>query len=426
MPHLNNINDCTVWAPYAQHKTLSPPLLVQKAQGSSFQLQDGTWLLDTISSWWSVIFGYNHPKINQALFDQIHDFSHIMLGGLTHNPVQKCAKKLVEKLPQGLNHVFFADSGSVGVEVALKMALQYHKNKGLNSKNKFIALHNAYHGDTLGAMSVGDPSDKMHIALQDLFQNNFYFSAPDQNENIESSIQSLQKILELHSDQIAALIIEPLVQCYGGFKIHSAEFLKQVKELCHAHNVLVIFDDVATGFGRTGAFSASEKSGVCPDILILGKGLTAGYLGMSATISTTSVFESFWGDSQDLAFMHGPTFMGNALACSVSIASMELFDSENILEKVAQIEAIFKEEMQNFSHKHIKEIRIIGAILAIELYDSVHYKGFADFAKTKGLWTRPFGNTIYAMPAYILSPEEVHFICQVYKDWFNLSKVSCD
>ncbi|MCL1967914.1 MAG: adenosylmethionine--8-amino-7-oxononanoate transaminase [Fibromonadales bacterium] len=399
-----------LWFPYAQMQTMPAPLKVAHAEGVMLYLENGCELLDSISSWWCVIHGYNHKEINAAIAQQVQKFSHVMLGGLTHEPAEKLAEELVRITPQGLNHVFFADSGSVGMEVAMKMAVQFFKNNGVNGKTKFASLHKGYHGDTTGVMSIGDPEEGMHHLFKGFLPKQFF---------IHPSLQEMEKLFEEHSDEIAAFACEPLLQGAGGFNFYPPEFLSEAKKLCLKHNVLLIADEVATGFGRTGTMFACEQAGITPDIMVLGKGLTAGYLGLSATLATDDVYNSFLGKTYEKAFMHGPTFMGNALACSAALASLRIFERENYLKKIARINEILKEELLGFEAKGVKETRVFGACGVIETTDISVHKGIQEFAAARGVWLRPFLNVAYTTPPYIISEEELRKICGVMKEFFG-------
>ncbi|MFA5527051.1 MAG: adenosylmethionine--8-amino-7-oxononanoate transaminase [Peptostreptococcales bacterium] len=394
-----------LWYPYEQMKKMKRPYRVQDAKGVYIEMNQQK-VIDSISSWWSVIHGYNNEEINKAAVDQINKFSHVMLGGLTHEPAEMLAKKLKEILPGDLDYVFFSDSGSVGVEVALKMAMQYYFNGGLKEKKGIIALKESYHGDTFKTMAIGDDED-YHLAFPE--KDNIYHIHPQKEE--------LEEVLIKNHQKIAAFIVEPLLQGAGGMKIYDLQFLKDARECCDKHNILLIFDEVATGFGRTGHMFVSDL--VIPDIVILGKALTAGYIGHAATVANKKVFDGFYSDEQDKAFMHGPTFMGNALACSIALKSFEIFQRENYLGKIKKIESILKEELKDLKSNEIKEIRIIGACACIEVYDSEYLKGFTEFAYEKGVWNRPFLKYMYTMPPYIIKPEELRKITGVFKSWFE-------
>jgi len=399
-----------LWFPYAQMQTMPPPLKVASAKGVKIYLEDWQELIDSISSWWCAIHGYNHPEINSALEEQMQKFSHVMLGGLTHEPAEKLAKELVRITPQGLNHVFFADSGSVGMEVAMKMAVQFFKNNGIDGKTKFASLYKGYHGDTTGVMSIGDPEEGMHHLFKGFLPKQFF---------IHPSLQEMEKLFEEHSGEIAAFACEPLLQGAGGFYFYPPEFLSGAKKLCSQYNVLLIADEVATGFGRTGTMFACEQAGITPDIMVLGKGLTAGYLGLSATLATDDVYNSFLGKSYEKAFMHGPTFMGNALACSAALASLKIFERENYLGKIARINEILKEELLGFEAKGVKEARVFGACGVIETLNESHHLGIQEFARSRGVWLRPFLNVVYTMPPYIITEEELRKVCGVMKEFFK-------
>ena len=413
----------TLWYPYTQMKNTVPFPVVEKGMGAVLYLENGHTLIDGISSWWSVIHGYNHPELNHALIKQADKISHVMMGGLSHRPAIDLADKLIEITPKGLNHVFFSDSGSVAVEVALKMAFQYWTNKGHSGKNKILSLNNGYHGDTFKAMEISDDSD-FNSAYSAVLNRGYFLRTPQggffaDTKTIAPEIDMLKDVLSKHHHHIAAFILEPIVQCAGGFKIYSPLYLKAARELCDKYKVILIFDEIATGFGRTGKLFALEHAGVIPDILILGKALTAGYMGHAATITNSTVFESFLDEGYGKAFMHGPTFMGNPLACSVALRSIELFKRENYLLKIKNIESIIQEEFSLIQSSSIKEKRILGAMGAIEVHDKKYLHGFQKFAYDNGVWLRPIGNTAYLMPAYVVQENELRKILNVLKIWFN-------
>lgn len=407
----------SLWYPYAQMKTLSPPLEVVSASGCQLQLADGRELIDGISSWWAAIHGYNHPVLNQAIADQLGQMAHVMLGGLTHQPAQKLAEKLVKITPQGLDHVFFSDSGSVGVEIALKMAWQYHKQRGHTEKTQFIALTHAYHGDTYMAMSVGDDSD-FSAAFSHVLRPAILVDPPYEKDQEEAAIQALKQLLSEKGDQIAAMIVEPILQGAGGFRSYSPSYLDRATQLCHAHDVLMIFDEVATGFGRTGKFFAADWCSEVPDIMVLGKALTAGYMGHAATLASTPIFNAFYSDNPGDAFMHGPTFMGNPLACAVGLAGIEVFQRENYLAKIAAIESQLNAELNELKdHPTVKRVNVLGGVGLIELQSASLLKGFSEFAAQNGVWLRGFENYLYTAPAYIISEAELSKITGVMKEW---------
>ena len=419
----------TLWYPYQQHKTMKTPLEIVSAKGVYLNCKNGTTLIDGISSWWCAIHGYNHPVINKAITDQVHSLAHVMLGGLTHKPAKDLANLLVDITPEELNHVFFADSGSVGCEIAMKIAIQFWKNQNNNQKTKFLALNRGYHGDTFGAMAVGNPEDdcpSMHSVFTDALIKNIFIAEPkmgfipDKNQ-LNHDINILKTTLEQHHKQLAAFILEPIMQGAGGFNFYAPEYLIQAKKLCQDYDVLLIFDEVATGFGRTGKLFASNHASICPDIMVLGKALTAGYCGHSATLTTTDIFNQFYSDNSDHALMHGPTFMANPTACNVALTSINLFQNQNYLSKISTIESILIDEFKSFSHQKIKDIRILGATCAIEVYDSADLKGAQDFAINHGVWLRPFDKYLYTTPPYIINSDELMRVINVIKTYFQSS-----
>jgi len=394
-----------IWYPYTQMKTMTQPIEITGAEGVYLFAGDKK-LIDTTSSWWSVIHGYNNKEINDVLKNQIDQFSHVMLGGLTHGPVKALTKKLIEILPKDLNHCFYSDSGSVGVEVALKMAVQYFYNQGKPNKKGFVALKHAYHGDTFKTMAVGDDED-YHLAFPE--KEGIY--------HVDPKASDLENILKEKHSEIAAFIVEPLLQGAGGMRMYDVSFLEEARVICDRYDVLLIFDEVATGFGRTGHKFVSEL--VCPDIIVLGKALTAGYMGHAATVANDKVFNGFYSDNPDHALMHGPTFMGNPLACVVALKSIEIFEREDYMGRIKQIESKLKEAFKDYKSDKVKEVRILGACLCLEVYDSKDLKGFKEFAIEKGVHSRPFINYMYGMFPYIIKDSELEYVCNVYKEWFE-------
>jgi adenosylmethionine-8-amino-7-oxononanoate aminotransferase len=416
--------ESTLWYPYTQMKQLGQLPKMKGGQGVNMYLADGRTLVDGISSWWSVIHGYNHPKLNRAIIEQLSTFAHVMLGGITHDPALHLANALVGITPEGLNHVFFSDSGSIGVEVALKMAIQYWKNKGVNGKNRLVSLKNGYHGDTFKAMEVSDDSD-FSQAFSEVLHRGYLLDIPTGGfdaslGDIRPAVEALEDLLRNKHAELAAFILEPIVQCAGGFHIYSPLYLKAAKELCDRYGVLLIFDEVATGFGRTGKLFAAEHAGVTPDIMVLGKALTAGYMGHAATLATTEVYNSFLGDDRSNALMHGPTFMANALACSVALKGIQIHQEENYLEKIRHIEAIIRREFDAIQSSSVVHKRIIGAIGALELKDAALLNGFKAFALDQGAWLRPIGNVVYVMPAYIITEAELIKLIGVIRAWLTM------
>ena len=412
----------SLWYPYSQMKTLESPLLITHAYENKLVTDQGQHLIDGVSSWWCVIHGYNHPDLNKALVTQMTNMSHIMLGGLTHQPALDLAQKLVDITPPFLNHVFFSDSGSVANEVAIKMAIQYWKNKGNLSKTKLISMKKSYHGDTTGVMAVSDPEDSMHALFHPLLLKHYFIEAPLSgfnlnDEDLIDSFKSIRVLFEDVHDHVAAFIVEPILQAAGGMNIYSPRYLNYFRALCDEFDILLIVDEVATGFGRTGSYFAIDHAGITPDILTLGKGLTGGYLGLAATIASENIYNAFLSDDPVDAFMHGPTFMGNPLACSVSLESIRLFEENHCLEKIKNIESLLRTELLDIDSPYIKNCRIIGATGIVELVDPKHTDGFHQFSIDNGVWLRPFGPFIYTMPAYCTSEKDLKKIIQVIKAW---------
>jgi len=419
----------TLWFPYAQMQGLEIQNQVAHAEGVRLHLRDGRTLIDAIASWWCVIHGYNHPELNAALRAQADDFAHVMLGGLTHAPAQRLANRLVALTPPGLSHVFFADSGSVGVEVAMKMAVQYWKNLGVQGKHVFLSLRHGYHGDTTGVMSLGDPDEGMHHLFAGYLPKQHFVSPPEGmgggrgeiRRSVDEALSELAAALRDHAHEVAALACEPLLQGAGGFNFYPPAYLAEARRLCDDHNVLLICDEVATGFGRTGTLFACDQAGITPDIMVLGKGLSAGYLGLSATLATDRVFNAFLGDDPTKAFMHGPTFMGNALACAVALASIQIFERDKYLDKIRRIEEILREELLGLRADAIRETRVFGACGVIEVRDPSAWRGIQDFAGQRGVWLRPFDKVVYTMPAYVIDEASLRQVCRTMSAWFGSS-----
>lgn len=392
-----------IWYPYEQMKTMKEPYRILDAEGVHLYTKDQK-LIDSISSWWCMIHGYKHPELTAAIKEQADRFCHVMLGGLTHEPVEKLSDKLQEFLPGDLDYCFFSDSGSVAVEVSLKMALQYNTNQG-RKRPLVLALEHAYHGDTFKAMEVGDDEDY-----------HFAFDKKEGVVHIPTEIPALENAFELYHDRLNCFIVEPLLQGAGGMRMYDISFLKRARELCNQYDVLLIFDEVATGFGRTGNRFVADL--VLPDILVLGKALTGGYIGHAATVANRKVFEGFYDDVPEHALMHGPTFMGNALACSAALASIELFETQNYMEKIRKIEEITRREMAGFTDPRIREVRIMGGCVCVEVYDPAVLKGYQEYAYQRGVFSRPFLNYLYAMVPYVIKEEELVQVLQCMKDWF--------
>lgn len=397
-----------IWYPYQQMKTMKNPYKIVDAEGVWLYTEDQR-MIDSVSSWWSVIHGYKHPALTEAIKSQADLFSHVMLGGLTHEPVQKLSEKLADWLPGDLDYCFFSDSGSVAVEVALKMALQYYVNRGEMQRTKVLSLAHAYHGDTFRTMEVGDDED-YHFILEAYGPNPHVIHIP-------TEIPALEKAFELCHGELNCLIVEPLLQGAGGMRMYDISFLKRARELCDQYDVLLIFDEVATGFGRTGNRFVSDL--VLPDILVLGKSLTGGYIGHAVTVANKRVYNGFYDDNPDKALMHGPTFMGNALACSVALKSIELFEQGDYMSKIRRIESVTRREMKDFVDPRIKEIRIMGACVCIEVRDPAALKGCQQFAFERGVFIRPFLRYLYAMVPYIITEGELVQVLDTMKAWFR-------
>lgn len=396
-----------IWYPYQQMKTMKPPYQIVDAEGV-YLYTEKRKLIDSVSSWWSVIHGYKHPELNQAITEQLGKFAHVMLGGLTHEPAQKLSDKMQEWLPGDLDCCFFSDSGSVAVEVALKIALQYYVNRDETQRTMVLALEHAYHGDTFKAMEVGDDED-YHFVLK-------AYGKREKVIHIPTEIKALEKAFAAYHERLNCFIVEPLLQGAGGMRMYDISFLKRARELCDRYGVLLIFDEVATGFGRTGNRFVADL--VLPDILVLGKALTGGYIGHAVTVTSHRVYEGFYDDDPAHALMHGPTFMGNALACSVALKSIELFEKQDYMSKIHRIEAITRREMRGFSDPRIKEIRIMGACVCVEVYDPQTIAGYQQFAFERGVFSRPFLNYMYAMVPYVITEEALVRVLDTMKAWF--------
>ena len=396
-----------IWYPYQQMKTMKAPYHIINAEGVYLYTQEQK-LIDSVSSWWSVIHGYKHPELNQAIQTQLEKFAHVMLGGLSHEAAQKLSDKLQDWLPGDLDYCFFSDSGSVAVEVALKMALQYYMNRGENQRTMVLALEHAYHGDTFKTMEVGDDED-YHFVLH-------AYGASQNVVHIPTEIDALEKAFERYHSKLNCFLVEPLLQGAGGMRMYDVTFLKRARELCDQYGVLLIFDVVATGFGRTGNRFVADL--VLPDILVLGKALTGGYIGHAVTVANHRVYEGFYDDNPAHALMHGPTFMGNALACSVALKSIELFETQDYMSKIKKIEQITRREMQGFCHPEVKEVRIMGACICVEVYEPDAIRGYQQFAYEHGVFSRPFLNYLYAMVPYVIEEKELVQVLQTMKDWF--------
>lgn len=399
-----------IWHPYTSMKTPLPSYPVQSADGVRIKLESGQELIDGMSSWWSVIHGYNHPLINQAITDQLSKMSHVMFGGLTHNPAIELCKKLVEITPVGLEKVFLADSGSVSVEVALKMAIQCQLGRGYISRNKFVTIKHGYHGDTFGAMAVCDPVNSMHSLYSDILPKNYFIEAPKSKPDQDfdhKELDELKMLLQQDSDNIAALILEPVVQGAGGMRFYHPEFISAAKSICEQYKILIIADEIATGFGRTGKMFACEHAQITPDIMCLGKAITGGYMTLAATLCTEQVALDI-SQCDAGVLMHGPTFMANPLACAAANASLDLLRTGDWFEQVKHIEAGLKQGLQPCEELDcVTEVRVFGAIGVIEMKQAVNVAEIQKQFIQHDLWIRPFGKLVYVMPQYIISTQDL-------------------
>ena len=393
-----------IWLPYTQMKTTPAPLAAARTNGSRITLADGRELVDGIASWWTAVHGYNHPHIVEAIERQARLMPHMMLGGLLHEQAATLAARLAAILPGGLTRVFFSDSGSVGVEVAMKMATQYWLNKNIRGRTKFLAFKGGYHGDTIATMAVCDPEEGMHALFTGLLPEHHVIALPRDEE----TIAAFDAFLERHADELAGILVEPLVQGAGGMIFHDEMTLRRLRAAADRYQLLLIFDEVFTGFGRTGPMFACEAAGVAPDIITLGKGLTGGTLPLAATVATQKVFDAFWSDDPTHALMHGPTYMGNALACAAANASLDLFERENRLLQAADIGDFLGEQLGRcLGLPHVVDVRARGAIGVVELDRIENLNDLKRRFVEEGVWVRPFRNIVYLTPALTIGEEDL-------------------
>ncbi|MGE8568599.1 MAG: adenosylmethionine--8-amino-7-oxononanoate transaminase [Achromobacter sp.] len=393
-----------IWLPYAQMKTVTPPLPVVRSHGSRLELADGRSLIDGVASWWTACHGYNHPHIAQAVRAQLDAMPHVMFGGLTHEPALTLARRLAGLLGPGLDRVFYTDSGSVAVEVAMKMAVQFWLNQGERGRSRFVAFRGGYHGDTFGTMAVCDPDDGMHSLYRGMLAEHDIVDLPRD----DATYAALDQFLQARAPQLAGILVEPLVQGAGGMLLHDPEVLRRLRSLADRHGLLLIFDEIFTGFGRTGTMFAFEQAGIKPDIITLSKALTGGTLPLAATVASNRVFDAFWSDNPAHALMHGPTFMGNALACAAANASLDLFESEPRLAQAQALSLALATGLEPCRElPWVRDVRVLGAIGVVELDGIIDREALKRRLVDAGVWVRPFGNVVYLTPALTIDGDDL-------------------
>jgi adenosylmethionine-8-amino-7-oxononanoate aminotransferase len=401
-----------VWLPYTQMKTTELPVPVVSAQGVRLKLADGRELIDGIASWWTACHGYAHPRILKCVSEQLEKMPHVMFGGLAHEPAYRLAARLAALLPGDLNHVFFSESGSVAVEVALKMAVQFWLNQG-ERRSKFVSFRNAYHGDTFATMAICDPQEGMHKLFRGVLPEQFVLEVPDSAEKRAQ----LDRFLSENKKQIAAVIIEPLIQGAGGMKFHDPVVLRDLQTLCDRHGLLLIFDEIFTAFGRTGTLFACEQAAVVPDIICLSKALTGGTVPLAATVATSKIFDAFLSDDSEAALMHGPTYMAYPLGCAAANASLDLFASEPRLAQAAAIEAQLREELATCRRAPgVADVRVKGAVGVVQMDHAVDSAALRAHLVEKGVWIKPFGDIVYLTPPLVIKPPDLSTLTSAIRD----------
>jgi adenosylmethionine---8-amino-7-oxononanoate aminotransferase len=399
-----------VWHPYGALPAAMPSLPVVSAEGVRLRLADGRELIDGMSSWWCAIHGYRHPALDAAVVDQLGRMAHVMFGGLTHEPAVRLAERLIELAPQGLERVFFADSGSVSVEVAIKIALQFQRAQGHQGRDRLLTIRGGYHGDTMGAMAVCDPVGGMHSLFAGTLAQHVFADRPPAGFSAgldEGWARHVRDLAENYSDRLAAVIVEPVVQGAGGMRVYSPECVKLLKEVCDEHGLLLVLDEIATGFGRSGAMFAAEHAQLSPDVMCVGKALTGGYMTLAATLCTAAVADAVSG-GEGGGLMHGPTFMANPLACAVALASLDLLSTDRWREQVAAIEAGLLDGLDSLrGQAGVKDVRVLGAIGVVQLDRAVDIVAATEAAVSAGVWLRPFRDLIYAMPPYVIDEQDL-------------------
>jgi adenosylmethionine-8-amino-7-oxononanoate aminotransferase len=411
---VSRLDSTYVWHPYAPMPAEFPPYVVESATGARLRLADGRELIDGMSSWWAAIHGYRHPVLDRAVTDQLGRMSHVMFGGLTHEPAARLAERLVAVAPRGLERVFFCDSGSVAVEVAVKMAIQRWQADGRRDKTRLLTVRGGYHGDTFMAMSVCDPVGGMHALFPDVLAEQVFAERPPAGFTTavdDTWVSDVELLMKRHSDELAAVIVEPVVQGAGGMHVYNPAYVRLLRELCDRYDVLLVLDEIATGFGRTGVMFAAEHADVAPDILCVGKAMTGGYLSMAATLCTAQIASAISGGPGG-ALMHGPTFMANPLAAAVALASIDVLLDQDWAREVARIETGLRNGLSALADEPgVTDVRVLGAIGVVQLHSPVDMRAATEAAIDQGVWLRPFRDLVYTMPPYVCSDDDIAQIC---------------